>query len=102
MDSILWPTVASAAVILRGKLAYLHLSSVFFLLKPPGNAVIILDPGTAWQDLPQDKLSEVRVILSAAVKAGDIFRPMPVSIYVGLLLKFHIGSLGQLISSRTA
>lgn len=101
VDGILRPTAASAAAILRGEQVYLHLSCVF-LLKAPGNAVIILVPGTAWQDSPQDKLSEVRVILPAAVKAADIFRPMPASIYTGLLLKFHISSLGQLISSRTA
>lgn len=94
--------MAICGVILRGKQFNLHLSPVFLFLKPPGNAVIILDPGTAWQDSPQDKLSEVRVILSATVKSADIFRPMPVSIYAGLLLKFHISSLGQLISSRTA
>lgn len=63
VDSILWPTTASAAVIHKGEQVYLHLSSVFLLLNTPGNAVIILDPGTAWQDSPQDKLSEVRVIL---------------------------------------
>lgn len=105
MDSTLWPAGASAAIILRGKQVYLHLSSVFLLLlKPPGNAVIIQDPGTAWiwQDSPQFELSEVRVVLAAAVKSADIFRPMPVSIYAGLLLKFHFSSLGQLISSRTA
>lgn len=63
VDSILWPIVASAAVIHKGEQVYLHLSSVFVLLNTPGNAVIILDPGTGWQDSPQDKLSEVRVIL---------------------------------------
>lgn len=51
----------------------------------------------AWQDSPQEKLSVLFVILSAAVKAADTFRPMPVSIYTGLLLRIphqfnHLGS----------
>lgn len=52
-------------------LAYYH----FFLLMPLENVVITQVPGTAWQDSPPDQLSELCVILSAAVKAAGTLGP---------------------------
>lgn len=97
VDSIFWPTGASAAVILWGKQVYLHLSSCF---SPPQSTRKCSNHSGSRHSLDlagltTDELSEVCVILCAAGRSADIFRPMPVSIYAGLLLKFHFSSLGQ-------